>query len=79
MTSSSHTHTLSTSTRPGPRIGPAAAPDVLKRAFAALWAALEAVGAARGRRELLQLAREHEAMRPEFAATLRDAARRGWL
>ena len=56
-----------------------AAPGTAGRALAVVWTALKAVGAARGRRELLELAREHQATRPEFAATLRAAARRGWL
>ena len=82
MTLFSFSHPLpASSTSAGPRIRAAAASitGAARRALAVVWTALKAVGAARGRRELLQLAREHEAMRPEFAATLRDAARRGWM
>ena len=56
-----------------------AAPARPSRLLALVWEALKAVGASRGRRELLAVAREHEALRPEFAAQLRAAARRGWL
>ena len=65
-------------TKPAPHAEPAT-PGVAGRVLAVLWTALKAIGEARGRRELLELAREHQAMRPEFAATLRSAARRGWL
>ena len=57
---------------PGASSGP-------RRLLTIVWEALKAVGASRGRRELLALAREHEALRPAFAAKLRDAANRGWL
>lgn len=60
----------------------AAAPSnssTLVRTGRVVWRALERAGARRARRELLNLAREHEAARPEFAAHLREAAHRGWL
>ena len=56
-----------------------AVPSRSRRLLTIVWEALKAVGASRGRRELLAVAREHEALRPEFAAQLRAAARRGWL
>jgi len=65
--------------RPQAATGAPAAPSRLRRLLTAVWDALEAVGASRGRRELLALAREHEALRPAFAAKLRAAAQRGWL
>ena len=64
-----------------PRVEPAApaARTLLRRVAASLWSALAAVGASRSRRVLLTLAREQDAIRPELAATLRAAARDGWL
>ena len=47
--------------------------------FASLKLALEAIGQARGRAELVRLADRVASSRPEFAAQLREAARRGWL
>lgn len=59
--------------------GDAPAPSLAARVGRALWRALERAGARRARSELLGLACQHEASRPEFAARLREAARRGWL
>ena len=43
------------------------------------WAALSAIGESRGRRELLRLADQYQATRPELARQLRSAARGSWL
>lgn len=53
--------------------------QTLKRSLRAVWSALESVGRARARRQLLQLARDVQASRPELAAQLRQTARHGWL
>lgn len=58
---------------------PADANSRPRRLLVVVWEALKAVGASRGRRELLALARDQEAIRPELAASLRSAARRSWL
>jgi hypothetical protein len=47
--------------------------------WVSLWAALEAIGEARGRRQLLKIADECAATRPELASQLRAAARSSWL
>lgn len=47
--------------------------------WVSLWAALEAIGEARGRRQLLKIAHECAATRPELASQLRAAARSSWL
>ena len=65
--------------RPQVVTGAPAASSQPRRLLTIVWEALKAVGASRGRRELLALAREHEARRPAFAAKLRAAAHRGWL
>lgn len=54
-----------------------APPSFASRVGSTIWRALEHTGARRARGELLGLARRHEASRPEFAAHLRQAARRG--
>ena len=51
-------------------------PGRLARWGAAVWHALEGVGQARARRELLILADRWETARPELAAQLRAASRR---
>jgi hypothetical protein len=56
-----------------------AVPSLLSRALRAAWVALESVGRARARREMLRLAHEVQASRPELAAQLRRAARQSWL
>lgn len=61
-----------------PRRAPARAPAA-RGFFGSLWLALEAIGHARGRAELVRLADRVAATRPEFAAQLRQAAKRGWL
>ena len=53
--------------------------QTLNRSLRTVWSALESVGRARARRQLLQLARDVQASRPELAAQLRQTARRGWL
>lgn len=53
--------------------------QTLNRSLRAVWTALESVGRARARRQLLQLAHDIQASRPELAAQLRQTARRGWL
>ncbi len=53
--------------------------QTLNRSLRAVWTALESVGRARARRQMLQLAHDVQASRPELAAQLRQAARRGWL
>lgn len=53
--------------------------QAVKRPLRAVWTALESVGRARARRQLLQLAHDVQASRPELAAQLRQAARHGWL
>jgi hypothetical protein len=58
-----------------PRVSTASQPAILARWGAAVWQALEGVGRARARRELLLLADRWEAGRPELAAQLRDACR----
>lgn len=80
MTATSPSHILPAAAGgPGPRPSVAAVPGAGRRAIDLVRTALEAIGAARGRHALLELARQHQATRPEFAATLRAAARRGWL
>lgn len=58
-----------------------AAPTVpfLARARHAIWTGLCEIGQRRARVVLLNLARDHEESRPEFAAQLRTTARRSWL
>lgn len=53
--------------------------QALNRSLRAVWTALESVGRARARRQLLQLAQDIQASRPELAMQLRQTARRGWL
>ena len=53
--------------------------QTLSRSLRGVWTALESVGHARARQQLLQLAREVQASRPELAAQLRQSARQGWL
>lgn len=53
--------------------------QTLNRSLRAVWTALESVGRARARRQLLQLAQDIQASRPELAAQLRQTAKRGWL
>jgi hypothetical protein len=50
--------------------------DTLRRAARAVWAALEAQGQARARRELLSIASRLESSRPDMAARIRRAAAR---
>jgi hypothetical protein len=56
-----------------------AVPSFLTRALRAIWTGLESLGRARARREVLQLARDVQASRPELAAQLRRTARQSWL
>jgi hypothetical protein len=56
-----------------------AAPSFLARALRATWVGLKSLGRARARREVLRLAREVQASRPELAAQLRRTARQSWL
>lgn len=60
---------------PAPRVSTPAQPGRLARWGTAVWQALEGVGRARARRELLLLADRWEAGRPELAAQLRAACR----
>ena len=53
--------------------------QALRRALRTTWTLLEGLGHARARQQLLQLAREVQASRPELAAQLRRTARQGWL
>ena len=62
-----------------PVVGNPAAPSRLARAGRVVWRVLQDIGLRRGRGEILRLARDIEASRPELAAQLRDTARRGWL
>ncbi|NML18720.1 hypothetical protein [Azohydromonas caseinilytica] len=55
------------------------AADGVKRALRAAWNLLERLGRARARREMLQVARELQASRPELAAQLRRTATQSWL
>jgi hypothetical protein len=73
------THTLSTGSTGAARGSAAPGVAFLARTRAAIWRTLEAIGEHRGRAVLLQHAREHEESRPEFAAQMRETARRGWL
>jgi hypothetical protein len=50
-----------------------------KRTGQALWLALQAVGAARARRELKLLADSQQQINPELAAQLRRVIREDWL
>ena len=76
MTSPTHTFPTNLS-----GVGSAAPspPSFFGRVGRLVWGALEQTSARRARSELLRLANEHEASRPEFATQLRAAARRGWL
>jgi hypothetical protein len=56
-----------------------AGPSMLSRALRGLWVALESVGRARARREMLRLSHELHASRPELAMHLRRVARQSWL
>ena len=56
-----------------------AGPSRLTRTGRALWRVLRDIGLRRSRGEILRLARDIEASRPELAAQLRDTARHGWL
>jgi hypothetical protein len=53
--------------------------QALGRSLRAAWSVLEGLGRARARGQLLQLAREVQASRPELAAQLRRSAARGWV
>lgn len=55
-----------------------ARPGLMSRLGAGIWKALLAIGHARGRSHLRQLAAQFDGTRPEFAAELRRAAQRGW-
>ena len=59
---------------PGAGHSAPAQPGRLARWVAAVWQALEGVGRARARRELLSLADHWESGQPELAAQLRAAA-----
>ena len=74
----SRTHAFSTSLSGAGSVAPSR-PSIVGRVGRLLWGVLEQAGARRTRTELLRLANEHEATRPEFAVQLRAAARRGWL
>lgn len=56
-------------------VEPSALPAVLRRARRGLWNFLHAVGRSKARHDMLQLARELQASRPELADRLRRAAR----
>lgn len=51
----------------------------LGRSLRTVWTILESLGRARARREMLQLARDVQASRPELAAQLRRSATQSWL
>jgi hypothetical protein len=73
---------MSSTTTLRPALAPRqpAAPRAASRGFfGGLMVALQAIGRARARNELLQLAERTARTRPELSAELRRAATRGWL